>query len=203
MANKNLNKNNSNIDIVIIRMGWDKGCQNSLFTFRILQCSGAGWHRFSVPSLGAPAQEPRCKVVTVVIMKVQCINPLVLCQTSTCYKGIWVWWLHLIFYMYVDWSMNIDIESRLHGKYINIFVVLADMLELCKRTLWKLLLLSCKQHHSVTLCSTVCLWGIYIILYVFYLYFYFNLCKRSLRMLLLHWNRIQRSVNYIVSWKIT
>lgn len=102
--NKNLNKNNSNIDIVIIRMGWDKGCQNSLFTFRILQCSGAGWHRFSVPSLGAPAQEPRCKVVTVVIMKVQCINPLVLCQTSTCYKGIWVWWLHLIFYMYVDWQ---------------------------------------------------------------------------------------------------
>ena len=31
--------------------------------------------------------------------------------------------------------MNIDTESRWHGKDINIFVVLADMLELCKRTL--------------------------------------------------------------------
>jgi len=95
---KYLNKNNSNIDTVISRMGRYKGCQNPLFTFRILQYSGAGWHWSSVPSLGALAEEPRCKVVAVVIMKAKCINPLLLCQTSTCHKGIQVCWL---FYMYI------------------------------------------------------------------------------------------------------
>ena len=48
---KYLNKNNSNI---ISRMGWDKGCQNPLFTFRILQCSGG------CTSRRAKVQSGRC-----------------------------------------------------------------------------------------------------------------------------------------------